>query len=253
MKHLLSAAFILALVLATVSAARAQEEISLLAPTPMQEPLKKILPGFEAKTNYKVSLTIGHGVDTRRQIARGEMFDVSILLPPFPEAVASGNIVPSSKTVLAGLTLALGVKKGAPKPDISTPEALKKTLFAAKTVSYVDPTLGSAGVAAVNALQNLGIIDMIDSKIKIGATGGVPQDFVVKGEADICLVYLSDMRNPGVDPVGLLPRKVSPPMEITGFISTHAKDAKAAKALLDYLASPPAEAVYKADLMEAAH
>jgi molybdate transport system substrate-binding protein len=253
MKYLFSAAVVFALMLGNSVGLRAQDEINLLAPTPMNEPLQKVIPGFEAKTGYKVKVTIDHGVDTRRRVARGDAFDVNILLSPFTEAFNSGNIVQGSETKLANLTIAVGVKKGAPKPDISTPDAVKKSLLSAKTISYVDPNLGTAGTAAVDVFNSLGIVDLIDSKIRIGATGGVPQENVVKGDAEICMVYLSDMRNPGIDVVGLVPRKVAPPTQIVAFLSTKAKDSKTAKALLDYLAGPEAEAIYKADLMEPAH
>src|SRR5438309_2661921 len=144
---------------------------------------------------------------TRKQVARGEIFDVSILLPPYPEALASGNIDPKSATTLASLTLALAVKKGAPKHGISTPKALKQTLLAAKTVAFVDPTIGSDGFATRDALQKLAVIDLIDSKIKLAATANLVADFVTKGEADLCIFYFNEMTNPGLDVVGLLPKQ----------------------------------------------
>jgi molybdate transport system substrate-binding protein len=120
-----------AFLLTATSSARAQTEVSLLAPNPFRGVLQEYVAGFEGKTGYKLKLTLGRGLGTREQIARGEMFDVSILLPPYPEAVASGNIDPKSATTLASLMLALGVKKGASKPDVSTPEKLKQVLLSA--------------------------------------------------------------------------------------------------------------------------
>ena len=73
---------------------------------------------------------------------------------------------------------------------------------------------------------------------------------VAKGEADIGLTFLSEMSEPGIDVVGALPRGISTPTTLVGFISTHAKDHAAAKALLDYLSSPDAAAVYKAQRMQ---
>ena len=126
------AAVVAALLPGAASMARAQTEVSLLVPNPFRRTLDKVAGGFEPKTGYKLNITVGRGMGTRQQIARGEMFDVSILLPPYPEALASGNIDPKSATVLAKLVLAVGVKKGAAKPDVFSAEALKRTLLAAK-------------------------------------------------------------------------------------------------------------------------
>jgi molybdate transport system substrate-binding protein len=244
-KYLFSLVAAGALLLGISPGAQAQTEVTLLAPNPIRRTLVKVVPGFD-KTGYTAKMTLGGGLGTRRQVARGEIFDVSIILPPFPEALASGNIDPKSATTIARLTLALGVKKGAPKPDISTPEALRKTLLAAKTVALVDPSIGSDGNAAHEALQKLGVIDLIDSRIKLARTATATAELVGQGQADLCIYYLNEMeKNDMVDVVGRLPEKFAPPVNVVAFISTHVKDAKAAKALVDYLSSPEAEAIYK--------
>lgn len=253
MKYLFSLVVAGALLLGISSSAHAQTEVTLLVPNPVRRTLDKLLPGFESKTGYKLKVTLGRGLGTRDQVARGEIFDVSILLAPYPEALASGHIDPKSETTLASLNLALGVKKGAPKPDISTPAALKQTLLAARTIALVDPTIGADGFATREALEKLGVLDLIKSKVKISSSAGVVADGVAKGEADLCIFWLNEMGpNPGVDVVGPLPKQFSPPVKVAAFISTHVKDAKAAKALVDYLSSPDADAIYKKDALELA-
>jgi molybdate transport system substrate-binding protein len=249
MKYLRSS-IVAALVLGNSYSARAQGEIAFLAPQPLKASLDKLIPGFENKTGYKVKMTIGTGLGTKQQVARGEAFDVPVILPPYPEALASGNVVAGSATTLASLILAAGVRKGAPKPDVSTPEAVKRMLLEAKSISYVDPAVGSAGLPVVELLKKLDVAGQVQPKIKIGATGGVVQNLVAQGEAEICLLYLSDMRNPGIDVVGRVPQQISSPTNLVAFVSTHAKDPSAAKALLDYLSSPEAEAVYGAEGMQ---
>ena len=253
MKYLFSFVTIVALLLGISSGARAQTEVTLLVPNPFRGSLDKLVPGFESKIGYKVKVTYGRGMGTREQVARGERFDVSILLPPYPEALASGNIDPKSARTLASLTLALGVKKGASKPDISTPAAFKQALLAAKTIAYVDPTIGSDGFATREALQKLGVLDLIGSKTKLAANAGVVANFVIKGEADVCIFYLNEMGNPGLDIVGRLPEEFATPVKVVAFISTHVTDAKAAKALVNYLSSSEAEAAYKEDGLEPPH
>src|SRR5690348_2290938 len=252
-KHLFSLLALGALLLSMSSSAHSQTEVTLLVPNPFRGSLDKLVGGFESKTGYKLKVTYGRGMGTREQVARGEIFDVSILLPPYPEALASGNIDPKSATTLASLTLAVGVKKGASKPDVSTPAKLKEALFAAKTIAYVDPMVGSDGFATREALQRLGVVDQIASKSRIVANAGLVANLMIKGEADVCIFYLNEMNNPGLDIAGRLPKQIATPVKVVAFVSTHAKDAKAAKVLVSYLSSSEAEASYKKDGLEPAH
>jgi len=255
LKYLLSSVAVVALALSISSAARAQSEITLLSPDPIKATIEKLLEGFEAQTGTHVKVTYGTGVSTRKTVASGQALDVSLLFAPFAEALKTGNIVPGSATVIARLRfLALAVQKGAPKPDISTPEAVKRTLLNAKSIISVDPTQGSVGGIALLALDKLGITDQVKPKIKWVQNGGLVQDSVAKGETEIALgPYLSDMRNPGLDVVGALPPGASTPVDITGFLSTSVKDSKAAKALLAYLSSHEVAPVYEAAKIFPAH
>src|SRR5665213_2936754 len=142
LKHRMWLLLLAALALGVCSSAYAQSEITLLAPGPIKEPLDKLLAAFEAKSGIKVKVTYGGGVPTRKQVASGQGLDVDLLFAPFPEVLKTGNIVPKSATVVARVRLALGVQKGAPKPDISTPAAVKKTLLGAKSIASVDPAQG---------------------------------------------------------------------------------------------------------------
>src|SRR6266851_7082962 len=243
-----------ALALAIHPCAVAQSEITLLSPDPIKATINKLVEDFEAKTGTRVTITYGTGVSTRKTVASGQALDVSLLFAPFPEAFKTGNIVPASATVIARLRLALAVQKGAPKPDISTPEAVRRTLLNAKSILSVDPAQGSVGGIALATLDKLGITDQVKPKIKWVRTGVIVQESVANGEAEIALgPYLSDMRNPGLDVVGALPPEASTPVDITGFLSTSVKDPKAAKALLDYLSSHEAASFYEAAKIFPAH
>jgi molybdate transport system substrate-binding protein len=243
-----------ALALAFSPGARAQGEITLLSPDPIKATIDKLVEGFEARTGTQVKVTYGTGVSTRKTVASGQALDVSLLFAPFPEALKTGNIIPGSATVIARLRLAIAVQKGAPKPDISTPEAVKRALLNAKSILSVDPTQGSVGGIALATLDKLGITEQVMPKIKWVRTGVIVQESVANGEAEIALgPYLSDMRNPGLDVVGALPQEASAPVDITGFLSTSVKDPKAAKALLDYLSSHEVASVYEAAKIFPAH
>jgi len=246
MKYLVSSLVLVGLALHVVSDARAQTEITLLSPNPIEAVINTLAADFQAKTGTHVKITYGTGVSTRKTVASGQALDVSLLFSPFPDALKTGNIDPKSATVIGRLRLAIGVKKGAPKPDISTPDALRRTLRNATSIVSVDPEQGSVGGAVLLTLDKLGITREIKPKITWVPTGGVVQDAVAKGEYEIALgPYLSDMRNPGLDVVGALPPAASTPVDITGFLSTSVTNRKAARALLDYLSSREAAPIYE--------
>jgi molybdate transport system substrate-binding protein len=224
----------------------AQGQLAVLAAGPIREPLDKLISQYEMKSGTKIKVTYAGGVPSRQQVAAGKGLDVDLLFAPFPEVLKTGNIDPKSATVVARVRLALAVKKGAPKPDISTPAAVKKTLLNAKSIASVDPAQGSVGGIAQACLDKLGIADEVKPKLQWVKTGGVVQDQVAKGETEIALgPYLSDMNNSGIDVVGPLPPGASAPVDITGFLSNSLKDTKDAKAFLAFLRSKEAAPVWE--------
>jgi molybdate transport system substrate-binding protein len=251
-KHAFSLAAAGVLLLGAPPCVFAQTDVTVLVPNPFRRSLDKLVPDFERATGHTVAVTYGKGMGTRQQVVDGETFDVFIVLAPYPDVLASGNVDPDSETLLASLTLALGVKKGAPKPDISTPEALRQTLLAADTIAYVDPTIGSDGFATRNALQTLGVIDLIQSKSTFGPFARVTGDLVATGKAELCMFYLNEMASPDLDVVGRLPKEVAPPVQVVAFVSTDARNASAARSLVDYLSSAEADASYEEDGLEPA-
>src|SRR5262249_7927590 len=142
----------------------------------------ELAPAFEKKTGQKVKVTFGSGPGTKQQAARGEAFDVMVLQPPFPEVIASGNVVASTETPIATVTVGVAVRKGAPKPDISTSDAAKKVLLSVPSIAYPDPAGGAAsGIAINDALKKAGIFDQVQAKSKLVAG---PLPLVAKGEAE---------------------------------------------------------------------
>jgi molybdate transport system substrate-binding protein len=248
MQHLLSSVIC---IVALVSADSARAQITLIAPGGIRGAIEDLIPGFESKTGQKVKATYGSGGGTRRQVARGEAFDVPIVQPPYPEVLASGHVVVTSATPLASIALGIAVRKGAPKPDISTPDAVKRILLSAKSISYPDAAGGAAaGVSFNETLKKLGLAEQLQPRIKLAQGGAAAMAMVAKGDAEIGLTFLSEMNDPGIDVVGPLPREISTPTSLVGFVSTHAKDPAAARALLEYLASPKAAGVYAAHRMK---
>ncbi len=140
----------------------------------------------------------------------------------------------------------MAVKKGSPKPDISSAAAVKKMLLNAKSVAYPDAAGGAAaGVSFEATLKQLGIADQIEAKIKKAQGGAGAMALAAKGEVDVGLTFMSEMQDPGIDVVGPLPASISPPTQLVGFVSLHSKNPAAAKALLTFLSGPDAAQVYR--------
>ena len=250
MKRLLSSAIVFLTVCSAYSA-RA-EEVTLVAPGGMRCPVDRLIPDFERKTGHKVKATIGSGGGTHRQVVRGEPFDVPIVQPPYADVLSSGHVVVGSETPLATVAAGVAVRAGATKPDISTPDAVKRMLLAAKFISYPDGSRGAAAGASFNeTLEKLGIAEAMKPKIKIAQGGRGAMELLAKGEVDYGLTFISEIiTEPGVDVVGPLPREISTPTSLVGFVSAHAKTPDAARALLQYLSSPDAAAIYRAAGMQ---
>jgi len=230
--------------------ASAKGDVTLIAPGGIRAPIEQLIPAFESKTGYKVKATFGSGGGTHKQVVQGDAFDVPVVQPPYQDVLDSGNVVASSERPLASVAVGVAVRKGAPKPDISTPEALKKTLLAAKSIAYPDAAAGAAAGVSVEAmLKKLGIADQIQAKIQRAQGGAGAMAAVAKGNAEIGMTFLSEMEDPGIDVAGPLPSAACPPTRLVGFVSAHAKSPEGAKELLAFLSSKQAAAAYKAQHM----
>jgi molybdate transport system substrate-binding protein len=251
MKYLLWSA-VVALVLGNLGTARAQGQLVVIAAGGGRGALEQLIAGFESKSGYKVTATFGSGPGTNQKVAGGEPFDVAVVQSPYPDVLASGNVTTGAGTPLANFALAVGVRQGAPKPDISTPEAVKRMLLAAPSVACADASTGSAaGVSCNELLKKLGITQQVQPKVKIAQGGGVgAMALVAKGDAEVGLAFVTEMKSSGIDIVGALSREISPPPVLVGFVSSHTKNPAAAKALLEYLSAPEAAAVYKSQGMQ---
>jgi molybdate transport system substrate-binding protein len=249
MKKLISAAILASMVFG-VQAASA-DEVTLIAPGGMRCPVDLMKPGFEKKTGHVLKATIGAGGATHRQVVQGAPFDVPVVQPPYKDVIDSGNVVPNTETPLATVAIVVVVKKGDPKPDISTADAVKRMLLSAKAISYPDGAGGLGGAAGVsfdNTQKKLGVYDQIQPKVK-RMQGVALLELLKRGDIDYAITFSSEVNDPGVEVVGQLPRDISTPTALVGFISSHAKSPDAARALLAYISGPDGATAYKACAM----
>src|SRR6266851_2551160 len=201
-------------------------EIKVFSSLAFSDAWRQLKPQFEAR-GHQLTLVVGtSGIDA---------------------LIKDGRIVAGSSRPSAGSGVGISVRKGAPKPDISTPERLKQALLSAKAVAYSDPVGGGAsGVYFAKVLQQLGIADQVNAKAKLGR--GVPNgDAVVRGEADIAVQQIPELISvAGTDLVGPLPRELQSITNFSAAVLSTCNDRKAASSLIEFLASPQTAAMLKA-------
>ena len=246
MKNILSSSALAIIILWSCAAARAAE-VTLIAPGGIRAAVNQMIPAFEQATGHKVKATFGSGGGTKERVIKGEPFDVPIVQLPLEPVIAWGHVVAASGTPLAIVSVGVAVRTGSPKPDISSADAVKRLLLGSKAIAYPNAATGAAaGVSFNETLAKLGIAEAMKPKIKIAQGGRGAMELLAKGEVDFGLTFISEIiTEPGVEVVGPLPRDISTPTALVGFISAHTKEPEAAEALLRYLSSPEAAAVYK--------
>jgi molybdate transport system substrate-binding protein len=232
----------------------AAAEIKVLTAGAFKQVLLALVPEFEKQTGHKViveNATVG--VLTKR-IGGGEAFDLAVLTPrAVDDLTKQGKFADGSRQNLARVGVGVVVKDGTPKPDISSVDAFKKALIAAKSVAYIDPAAGgSSGIYVSGLLDRLGIAGEVKPKAKL-IHGGAVADHIAKGEAEVGIHQISEILPvKGIVLVGPLPSEIQNYTVYAAGIGTNAKQAEAAKALLKLLTGPAAADVLKSKGMEPA-
>lgn len=225
-------------------------EINALITTAMKAAIDELLPRFQRESGQKVNITYGPSGGLAKRLTDGQAADLIILGSNELGDLAKQGKVTGAPTSVASTGIGVCVRKGAPKPDIATADALKRTLLAAKTVAYVAPESGGVtGGHLVRMYEKLGIMSEIRAKQKLAAGGpnGRVSAIVARGDAEIGLQQISELQsNPDVDVVGLLPADLQQITTYTAGITSNAKDTNGANALIKFLASPAATPVYQA-------
>jgi molybdate transport system substrate-binding protein len=210
---------------------------------------------FEAASGHRLVVTWGTAPMLVKRVESGETADVLILSRAGLDTLSQqGKVLPGSQTPLASSGVGIAVKAGAPKPDISTPEALKQTLLNAKSISYTEPSAGGAsGVYFAKLLERMGIADAIRPKTKYPPAGGFSATLLVSGEAELAVQQKPELLHvAGVEVVGFLPGDLN---LITAFVAGLMPDCQHAengKALIASLRTPRAAAAFRAKGLEPA-
>jgi molybdate transport system substrate-binding protein len=234
-------------------------EIRVLGAVGMREVMLDLGPKFERATGHTLAMTFDASGVIVRRIETGETVDVIMILrSSFERLTQAGKIAPGSVTDLASSIAAVAVRHGDPKPDISSVEAFKRMLLDARSIARPNPADGGAsGVHIEQVLKRLGILDEVKAKtIAFGRPGdpeAMPGYKVAVGRADIALHQLQELLAvPGIDIAGPFPRDLQGVFMFSAGVANGAKEADAARGLINFLRTPKATAIIKAKGMEPA-
>jgi molybdate transport system substrate-binding protein len=243
--------FIAALALLMVPALVDAAEIKVLSTQATEETYRELVPQFEKATGHKVATVFTGTLDAQKRLANGESYDMLIMSGPSIDAqIKAGRVIAGSRVDIAKSGVGVGVPKGASKPDISTTDALKKTILGAKSIGY---STGPSGVYMINLFEKLGVADQVKDKLKQTPTGVFVGTIIASRAVEIGFQQVSELGNfPGVDYVGPLPADVQHTTVFSSGMIVDAKEAEAAKLLVKFLTSPEAGSAFKKRGMEPA-
>lgn len=222
-------------------------ELKVMSTVALSATLDDLKPQFETATGNKLSIVYSVIADLKKRIQDGETADVMLLSrAAVDDLQTQGKVASGSIVNLASSAVAITVRAGAPKPDISTSDALKQTLLAGKSIVYADPAKGGAsGVHFAKVLERLGIVDQMKSKT-ILMPGAQSAEVVAKGEAELGVGMASEIVPvAGAQLVVPLPGDMNFVIVFSAGIGSTSKDSAAANALIQFITGPTGAAVLK--------
>ncbi|MEI9805679.1 MAG: substrate-binding domain-containing protein [Pseudolabrys sp.] len=224
-------------------------DIKLLCIPGLKAALEALLPQFERDSGNKVVANYEIYPAQKQHIESGD-FDVAIFATPqIDDLNKQGRTVAATTTDIARTFIGVAVKSDAPKPDISTEEAFKRTLLAAKSITYTKQS--QTGVYLTKQLERIGVADAIKDKLQLQPGGAMTTVAVANGEAELAIVLVSDiLATPGADLVGPLPASLQNYVMQTAALGATARQPASGEALIKYLGSPAAGAVFSAKGLE---
>ena len=243
---------IAALLIALAPGLAQAAEVKVLTTGAMKAVVLELVPQFEKETGHKAVIDNDTAGGVARRVEGGEAVDVVVNTPGgLNDLAGKGRIVAGSRANVARVGIGVVVKEGAAVPDISTVDAFKRALLAAKSVAYIDPAAGgSSGIYLANLFEKLGIAAEIKPKAKL-KQGGYIAELIANGEAELGLHQISEILPvKGVKLVGPLPAEIQNYTVYAAAVGANAKQPDAAQALIKLLTGPAADSVLKRRGME---
>ena len=225
-------------------------EIKVMASAAFKEAYLELVPEFERATGHKVVTLWVPSVQMMSRLKGGETVDLVIMsASSLDELIRAGIVAARDRYDIARSGIGIAVRAGAPKPDISSGDAIKRAVLAAKAIAY---STGPSGVYLVGLFQRMGIADTIKDKVKI-SQGFPAGSFVASGEAELAFQQISELLPvPGIELVGPLPVDIQKITVFSAGLHVGAKVPDAARALVKFLTAPAAAPVTREKGMEPA-
>jgi molybdate transport system substrate-binding protein len=234
-----------ALGLTLLSTAAMASELKVIAGGSITSLLNELSPAFEKASGHKLSIHFDSTPNIIARINAGTPFDLVVVpIDVFKNADAKTHFASGPTIDIARVGYGVAVRAGAPKPDVSTPDALKKTLLGASSIAFVPAS--AAGAYVTKVFERLGIGEEMKARTK--AQAGPPQiaPAVANGEAELGVFLTNVLIAPGVELAGPFPAELQQELVFTAAVAADSREADAAKALIDYLRTPAATAAIKA-------
>jgi molybdate transport system substrate-binding protein len=231
---------VLAVTVAVPAAPARADELIVFSAGAVRAIVTELSEAFRQETGHAVALSFGTVGVTRGKLASGAPVDVVIMTDTaVDDVIREGGLLAGSRADLARTGMGVGVRDGAPRPDISTPEAFKATLLAAKSLVYVDPAQGAtSGIHFKSVLERLGIADAVRAKTQLVA-GGYPAEKVASGEAELVVHQISEIVPvKGVVMIGPLPADLQKVTVYSAGLATRSTHPEAARAFVAFLTRP---------------
>jgi molybdate transport system substrate-binding protein len=239
----------LALLGITASSTAKAAEVKLLCAVALHPAFDVLIPDFEKSSGHKVTVAYGNAGAIADRFQKGEAADLMINAAPLIDKLqAQGKIVAGERIIIAKVGVSAFVRKGAAKPDLSSVDAFKRSMLAARSIIYPDPAGGGAsGIYMASLLERLGIAAEMKPKTMLSPSANVLYASVASGDVEIGFNQVSEvLAQPTVEFVGPLPSEIQNYTQFAPGIVTGSSQTEAARALVTFLSSPGALAVLKA-------
>lgn len=224
-------------------------ELKVFSTIAVQSAVEALVPQFESASGCRLAMTWATAPMLVKRLQGGETADVLILNRAGIDTMSrEGRILAGSEVTLASSATAIAIKAGAAAPDISTPAALRRTLLDARSISYTDPAAGGAsGIYFAKVLEGRGIAGEINAKSKFPPPAGLSGEFLLTGEADLAIQQKPELLQvAGIEILGLLPGDLHMVTVFAAGIEAGSHHVAAAQALIAFLKSTTAAAVFRA-------
>ena len=219
-------------------------ELKVFVSGAARDAFNDLAPQFERATGYKIKAEFDLPPALMRRIGAGEPFDVVILSRGIDELIEHGKVAPDSRVALGRTGVGVAIHRGTPTPDIATVDAFKYTLLRARSITYSGE--GSSGQYFLSLLDRLQLANAVKPKLRQPSGSGGAAKILAKGEAELAVIGLPSVIGvDGIDWIGWVPDELQSWIVFAGGMSTGAADPAAAHALLQYLTTSDAAAVFK--------